>query len=181
MTVTPTTTKYGTLQITSTPVSGTVYVDSHLWGKAPQTKQVVVGSHIILWGFFSTDYVKPTDQTVEVKEGQTTNVIGTYTPNLRTRAPARAAAITVSTDRTSYSPGQVLKVSGTVSPITSAQAVAIIVNGPSGDMRAIDQITPNADGTYSKDVMTFALGNPSGTWNIKTTYQAATAITTFSF
>jgi hypothetical protein len=30
-------------------------------------------------------------------------------------------------------------------------------------------------------VMTFAPGNPSGIWNIKATYQAATAITKFSF
>jgi hypothetical protein len=182
---TPAPTKYGTLQITSTPVLGTVYVDSHLWGIAPQTKQVVVGLHTILWGFYSTDYVKPADQTVEVKEGQTTSVTGTYAPNQRAPAPAMApagaATITVSADRASYSPGQVLKVSGTVSPITPGQDVAIMVNGPSGDMRAIDQITPNPDGTYSKNVMTFALGNPLGTWNVKATYQAATAITKFSF
>lgn len=184
-------TKYGTLQITSTPVLGPVYVDSHLWGKAPQTKQVAAGLHTISWGPYSIDYVRPADQTVEVKEGQTTSVTGIYPPTRRPTAPPMAptgaptiarpaATITVSVDRSSYSPGQVLKVSGTISPFTPGRDIAIIVNGPSGDMRAIDQITPNPDGTYSKNVMTFAPGNPSGTWNVKATYQAATATTKFS-
>ena len=96
-------------------------------------------------------------------------------------SPVYGTTVTVSTDRTSYSPGQLLKVSGTVSPVTAGQAVAIVVNGPSGDMRAIDQVTPNADGTYSKNVITFMQEDPSGTWTVKATYQAATATTTFTF
>jgi hypothetical protein len=92
-----------------------------------------------------------------------------------------AASVTVSTDKMSYSPGQVLTVSGTVSPVTAGQDVAIIVSGPTGEMRAVDQVTPSADGTYSKDVMTFAPGNPSGTWTVKATYQAASSIATFTY
>jgi len=94
---------------------------------------------------------------------------------------AYGASVTVSTDRTSYSLGQSLTVSGKVSPVTAGLDVAIIVNGPSGDMRAIDQVTPNADGTYSKNVMTFMQEDPSGTWAVKATYQAATAVATFTF
>jgi hypothetical protein len=101
---------------------------------------------------------------------------------LLTTSPVYAATVTVSTDKMSYSPGQVLKVSGTVSPVTAGKDVAIIVNGPTGEQRAVAQATPSADGTYSKDVMTFAAGNPSGTWTVKVTYQeAATALTTFTF
>jgi len=92
-----------------------------------------------------------------------------------------AATATVTTDKTSYSPGDVLRVSGTVSPVTAGQDVAIMVKGPTGQMIAVDQATPGADGTYSKDVMTFAAASPSGTWTVTATYQAATAIATFTY
>lgn len=92
-----------------------------------------------------------------------------------------AAVITISTDRSSYLPGQTLTISGTVSPVTAGQDVAIIIYDPTGNLRAVDQVTPNPDGTYSKDVMTFAPGNPSGTWSAKVTYQAASATASFTF
>jgi hypothetical protein len=92
-----------------------------------------------------------------------------------------AATVTVSVDKTSYSAGQVLKVSGTASPVTTGYDVAIIVGGPTGEQRAVDQVTPNPDGTYSKNVVTFAAGNPSGTWTVTATYQGASAVTTFNF
>jgi len=92
-----------------------------------------------------------------------------------------AATATVTTDKTSYSPNNVLRVSGTVSPVTTGYDVAISVKGPTGEQRAVEQATPNADGTYSKDVMTFAPGNPSGTWTVTATYQGASAVATFTF
>jgi len=92
-----------------------------------------------------------------------------------------AATVTVSTDKTSYSPGQILKVSGTVSPVTAGFAIAVIVGGPTGQQIALDQITPNADGSYSDNVLTFAPGNPSGTWTVTANYQGGSAVTTFTF
>jgi len=92
-----------------------------------------------------------------------------------------AATVTVTTDKTSYSPGQVLRVSGTASPVTAGQDVAIMVKGPTAQMIAVDQATPGADGTYTKDVMTFAAASPSGTWTVTATYQAATALATFTY
>jgi len=92
-----------------------------------------------------------------------------------------AATVTVSVDKTSYSAGQILKVSGTVSPVTAGYDVAISVKGPTGEQRAVDQITPASDGTYSKNVLTFAAGNPSGTWTVTATYQGGSAVTTFTF
>jgi len=92
-----------------------------------------------------------------------------------------AATVTVLVDKTSYSAGQVLKVSGTVSPVTTGFDVAIVVGGPTGEQRAVDQVTPGADGTYSKNVLTFAAGNPSGTWTVTVTYQGGSAVATFAF
>lgn len=92
-----------------------------------------------------------------------------------------AQTVTVTVDRTSYSPGQVLKVSGTVSPVTAGRDVAIAVTGPTGEMKAVDQATPSAGGTYSKDVLTFKAGDPSGTWTVTATYQGASSAITFTY
>jgi hypothetical protein len=92
-----------------------------------------------------------------------------------------AATVTVLVDKTSYSAGQSLTVSGTVSPVTTGFDVAIVVRGPTSEQRAVDQVTPNADGTYSKNVLTFAAGNPSGTWTVTATYQGGSAVATFAF
>jgi hypothetical protein len=91
------------------------------------------------------------------------------------------ASITVSTDKSSYVPNQTLTISGTVSPVVAGQDVAIIVYGPTGELKAVDQATPSASGTYSKVVMTFVSDSPSGTWSVKATYQASSSITTFTF
>lgn len=56
----------------------------------------------------------------------------TASPAITTLA---AATITASTDKSSYYSGQVLTVSGTVSPVTSGQDVAITVSGPASELR----------------------------------------------
>jgi hypothetical protein len=89
--------------------------------------------------------------------------------------------LTVTTDKSFYGPGNTLNVQGTVSEVTAGQAVAIIVYGPLGDREAIDQTTPEANGTYSKAVMAFAADAPAGVWNTTATYQGVTATTSFSF
>ena len=92
-----------------------------------------------------------------------------------------AATVTVLVDKTSYSAGQSLIVSGTVSPVTTGLDVAIMVKGPTGEQRAVDQVTPKADGTYSKNVLTFDAGNPSGTWTVTATYGGGSSVATFAF
>jgi len=92
-----------------------------------------------------------------------------------------AATVTVLVDKPAYLPGQTLTVSGTVSPVTSGQDVAIQVYSPTGELKAVDQATPGSDGTYSKQVMTFAATSPSGTWSVKATYQGASASAVFTF
>jgi len=94
---------------------------------------------------------------------------------------AQAATITVGTDKTSYGPGNILKVSGTASPVTAGQDVAILVYDPSGALRALAQVTPSSTGSYSEDFLTFSSNDPTGTWTVKATYQGVSAIITFTF
>jgi archaellum component FlaC len=97
-------------------------------------------------------------------------------------APALAViTVTVTTDKDTYSPGDTLIVSGTVSPVTAGQDVAITVYGPLGDLKAVDQATPAADGTYSKAVLVFSSTDPTGTWTVRATYMGASDTKTFAF
>ncbi len=92
-----------------------------------------------------------------------------------------AATVTVSVDKPSYLPGQTLEVSGTVSPVTAGQDVAIIVTSPTGEIKAVAQATPGADGRYSKAVMAFAPTDPSGAWVVKASYQGIVASASFTY
>jgi prefoldin subunit 5 len=95
--------------------------------------------------------------------------------------PASATTIvTVTTDKPTYSPGDTLVVSGTVSPVVAGQDVAIAVYGPQGELRAVEQVTPAADGTYSKAVLTFSPTDPLGTWTVRATYMGVSDAKTFT-
>jgi len=67
----------GTLQITTTPVTGEVFIDGISQGFAPISKDVDIGSYTISFGDVS-GYTTPVPQTVTVYESQTTFVEGIY-------------------------------------------------------------------------------------------------------
>lgn len=69
----------GTLQITTTPVTGEVFIDGISQGPAPVTKDLDIGSYTISFGDVS-EYITPVPQTVTVYENQTTFVEGVYQP-----------------------------------------------------------------------------------------------------
>jgi len=92
-----------------------------------------------------------------------------------------AATITVATDKASYTPGATLGVSGKISPVDAGQEVAILVNGPTGDLKSVAQIKPSADGSYSQTVLTFAPTDATGTWTVKATYEGVSAQTSFTY
>ena len=70
-------TETGTLSVTTTPVSGDIYVDSVKKGTGPWSGLVSVGSHTVSFGPVS-GYSNPSLQTVEVLKDQTIPVTGTY-------------------------------------------------------------------------------------------------------
>lgn len=95
--------------------------------------------------------------------------------------PTLAASFTVTTDKTSYVPNDSLVVKGTVDSVTAGQDVTIIVYGPTSERKAFDQITPAANGSYSKTVMVFQTYDPSGVWTVTATYGGAQASAMVTF
>ncbi len=71
----------GTLSVTTTPVSGGITVDGTFKANGSWSGSVATGSHTVSFGSVS-GYDTPTNQTVTVYYGQTTNVTGTYTQQL---------------------------------------------------------------------------------------------------
>ena len=96
-------------------------------------------------------------------------------------SPVYALAVSVTTDKVTYAPGQKLTVSGTVSPVTAGQDVSILVYDPVGKLKAVDQVTPSSTGAYSKDVMVFSSDDATGVWTVKATYQGMSNTASFSF
>jgi subtilisin len=67
----------GTLQITTTPVRGDVFINAVSQGPAPIIKTVDVGSYTISFGDVS-GYTTPAPQLATIDEGQTTFIEGVY-------------------------------------------------------------------------------------------------------
>jgi hypothetical protein len=70
----------GTLSVSTTPVSGGIYVDGSYKGNGSWSGPIIVGSHTVSFGDVS-GYATPIAQVVSVSEGQTTGVTGTYVQN----------------------------------------------------------------------------------------------------
>jgi hypothetical protein len=69
----------GTLQITTTPVAGEIFVNGTSWGLAPQSRVVKVGTYIVSFGNF-VDFSTPANQVATVKENLRTTIEGVYQP-----------------------------------------------------------------------------------------------------
>jgi len=96
--------------------------------------------------------------------------------------PALAqATITVTTDKNAYGVNDALVVKGTVSPVTTGQDVTIILYSPTNERKAFDQVTPAANGTYSKTIKVFGTDDVSGVWSVTATYQGVQASSTILF
>jgi len=69
----------GTLTITSSPVSGEVFVNGTSWGKAPQSRVVQIGTYTVSFGSVEGFYT-PSSQVATVSENVKTNIEGVYQP-----------------------------------------------------------------------------------------------------
>jgi len=69
----------GTLTVLTEPIPGPVYVNAVYWGEAPQTRDVSPGEYTVTFGGVA-GYKLPEAQTVVVKPGAITTVIGVYEP-----------------------------------------------------------------------------------------------------
>jgi len=70
---------HGRISVDTTPIKGEVFVDGSLWGTAPVSREVEVGTYTVSFGVV-TGYIAPADQIVTVLENTITTVTGVYTP-----------------------------------------------------------------------------------------------------
>jgi hypothetical protein len=91
--------------------------------------------------------------------------------------------ITVTTDKTSYSDGSTILISGNMSEQLNVP-ISIVIKDPSQHIVFIGQVNPNSDNTYSTQAFAGgSLWTSSGTYEIDITYASKyrTAKTTFEF
>lgn len=94
-----------------------------------------------------------------------------------------AASITVTTDKSTYSDGDQMTISGTVSAQLNIP-ISIVIRDPSQNIVLLGQVSPNSDNTYSTTVTAGgSLWTASGTYEVDVTYGSKdnTAKTTFLF
>jgi hypothetical protein len=94
-----------------------------------------------------------------------------------------SSSITVTTGKSSYSNGDQMTISGTVTSQLNVP-ISIIIKDPSQNPVEIGQVSVNPDNTYSTQVTTGGrLWTATGTYEIDVTYGSAanTAKTTFEF
>ena len=100
-------------------------------------------------------------------------------------AQSRADLITVSVSTASptYQTGDIVEIYGSVSVVSDplrAYDVALIVKAPNGNFIEVAQITPGADGYYSKSIQSGESWK-EGTYTVTANYDVKSASTSFSF
>jgi predicted secreted protein with PEFG-CTERM motif len=96
-------------------------------------------------------------------------------------AYSQAGTFTVKVDKDSYGIGEEIMISGTVPAVIEGVPVAIQVFNPRNTMYTIDQVTPNADGTYSATIKVGGKLGISGIYTVKATYSNQSVQTQFEF
>ena len=91
--------------------------------------------------------------------------------------------VSVSTVSSTYQTGDIVEIYGSVSMVSDplrAYDVALIVKAPNGNFIEIAQITPGADGYYSKSIQSSESWK-EGTYTVTANYDIKSASTSFSF
>ncbi len=96
-------------------------------------------------------------------------------------AYSQAGTLTVDVDKDSYGTGEDIIISGTVPAVIEGVPVAIQVFNPRNTMYTIDQVTPNADGTYSTTIKVGGKLGINGIYTVKATYSNQSVQATFEF
>ncbi len=94
------------------------------------------------------------------------------------------SSIVVTTDKASYSDGEVILVTGEVRDLYSGTPVSVIVKAPNGNLVSIAQVTVGADKKFSTEITAGgALMQAEGTYTITVQYgtESRTAETSFEF
>ena len=99
------------------------------------------------------------------------------------QSSADIVTVSVSTTSPTYQTGDIVEIYGSVSVVSDplrAYDVALIVKAPNGNFIEIAQITPGADGYYSKSIQSSESWK-EGTYTVTVNYDIKSASTSFSF
>jgi hypothetical protein len=99
------------------------------------------------------------------------------------QSSADIITVSVSTVSPTYQTGDMVEIYGSVSMVSDplrAFDVALIVKAPNGNLIEIAQITPGADGYYSKSIQSSESWK-EGTYTVTANYDIKSASTSFSF
>ena len=99
------------------------------------------------------------------------------------QSSADIVTVSVSTVSPTYQTGDIVEIYGTVSMVSDplrAYDVALIVKAPNGNFIEVAQITPGADGYYSKSIQSGESWK-EGTYTITANYDIKSASATFAF
>jgi len=99
------------------------------------------------------------------------------------QSSADIVTVSVSTVSPTYQTGDMVEIYGSVSVSSDplrAFDVALIVKAPNGNLIQVAQITPGADGYYSKSIQSSESWK-EGTYTVTANYDIKSASTSFSF
>ena len=90
--------------------------------------------------------------------------------------------IVVSTDKPSYSDGDIITISGEIKNMVPGDQLSILIQSPNGNLVALDQLTVSSDNQFSTEIkLGGKLMKTEGTYTIKVQYREQSATTYFDF
>jgi len=95
---------------------------------------------------------------------------------------AENGIIDVSTDKSNYSDGDVMIISGEIKNMVPGDQLSILIQSPNGNLVALDQLTVSSDNQFSTEIkLGGKLMKTEGTYTIKVQYREQSTTTSFEF
>ncbi|MDC0209563.1 PEFG-CTERM sorting domain-containing protein [Nitrosopumilus sp.] len=95
---------------------------------------------------------------------------------------AENGIIDVSTDKSIYSDGDIMTISGEIKNMVPGDQLSILIQSPNGNLVALDQLTVSSDNQFSTEIkLGGKLMKTEGTYTIKVQYREQSATTSFDF
>jgi predicted secreted protein with PEFG-CTERM motif len=99
-----------------------------------------------------------------------------------TTAFGENGSITLNTDKSSYTDGEIISISGEIKNMVASTQLSLIIQAPNGNLVALDQMTVGADKQFNTEIkLGGKLMKTEGTYTIKVQYGDESATTTFEF
>jgi len=90
--------------------------------------------------------------------------------------------IIVNTDKSSYSDGDTITISGEIKNMVPGDQLSILIQSPNGNLVALDQLTVGVDNQFSTEIkLGGKLMKTEGTYTIKIQYREQSTTTSFEF